>query len=74
MARSIGKIKIKKLQAWTREEYAKCKEHCYMFNHELFTHNMRKRIPSEWYEIWECGYQEINRVIGDELSKCMYAK
>jgi len=72
MARSIGKIKIKKLQAMVQKNYDITKSEFYMFNHQEFTNRMRKDIPSEWYDIWEMAYQEINRVVGDKLVKLMY--
>ena len=65
--RSIGKVNIRKLKKIVAEEYAKKTRDC------------RERIAArlhaeheDWYESWESAWNEIERLVEDELSAWTY--
>jgi hypothetical protein len=62
--RSIGKVKIKKLKRIVAEEFAKDR---YISNEYVIT-----KVPTEWFDIWEMAYQEIHRIVYDELMNLTY--
>lgn len=57
MARSIGKVKIKKLETIVRECYAAGKK-----DHDTI---IRDHVPAEWLDIWESAWSEVQRIVDD---------
>ncbi len=66
--RSIGKVKIKKLQKIVQEEYQRQKDTFYIMSFVALNDSIRERIPNEWYDLHETAYQEINRICDDEIA------
>jgi len=52
MARTIGKVKIKKLKAMTIKELKKSK---YRSEYEI-EQKVKLKVPTEWFDIWEGGW------------------
>lgn len=66
MARTIGKVKIKKLKQICKEELRKT---CNFFggtDYKKMHDSTVNRVPSEWFDTWEMADQEIERIINDE--------
>jgi len=57
--RSIGKRNIAKLKQIIKEERQK--------GIASVDERIMKRVPGEWYEIWESAYDEISRIVDDTL-------
>jgi hypothetical protein len=75
--RSIGKWKIKKLNAIVQEEFDKMKPGQYSpwidMDQVKLKENIKERIPAEWYDTWESAWSEIERLIEDGMSRLLYA-
>lgn len=73
MARSIGKIRIRKLKelVWkTAERYKP-----YLGINTFQCHEeIKTLVPEDWYDTWESAWSEIDRIIGDELNAIKYGK
>jgi hypothetical protein len=76
--RSIGKIKIKKLKAICQEELRRPD----LFNNFPATGyaatsaaraRIAERVPSDWMDTWESAWNEIERIIDDEVTAFVYA-
>lgn len=67
--RSIGKVKLRKLQEMVRAEIKKRTAPYGIFegNYEAVRKSVRDSIPSEWYDLWECAYTEIENTIDDVI-------
>ena len=72
MARSIGKINIKKLDKIIIEEYEKAPRYGKDINQ--IKNSIEARIPAQWYDIWESAWSEIERLISDKLTRLYYGK
>jgi len=70
--RSIGKVNIRKLKAIISDEVSKMPK--YDRDYRSIEEKVIERCPSEWWDIWEMAYQEIHRIIDDELSKVAYGR
>ena len=70
MARTIGKVKIRKLKELVRKIHADRKAAGQYTNHD----NIIDLVPDAWFDIWESGWAEIQRIIQDELSAITYGK
>ena len=71
--RSIGKRNITKLKAIVQEEYDKSRT-SFSTNQYDLTEKIKARIPTEWYDIWESAWSEIERLIDDEVSRLIYQR
>jgi hypothetical protein len=70
MARTIGKVKIRKLKAIIREEIANEKLKLFSdFNWKNVDEKVIDRLPLEWWDIWESGHDEIHRILNDCTSE-----
>ena len=58
--RSIGKRNIELVKTYTREELAKVSD-------TNVSQKVYERIPQSVFDIWESSYQEIDRIIYDEV-------
>lgn len=67
MARTIGKVKIRKLKAIISEEIKKATNPFGEVNWVKAETRVRERIPSDWYDTWESAWSEIDRIINDEV-------
>ena len=61
-ARTIGPIKINLLKRLVQT------------NPNMDNEKLISELPSEWFDIWEGAYTEIQRVINDEKTKIMYGE
>ena len=69
MARTIGKVKIKKLKELVNKVIEE--EHDNLFNMDISKNAVEEkvidRVPEEWFDIWESAWSEINRIVQDEI-------
>jgi len=69
--RSIGKVKIRRLNKLVDSLY-------YTYKSELgeyeLSNKIKDSVPSEWFDIWESAWCEIERLINDRLCKLRYGK
>lgn len=72
--RSIGKIKIKKLNKMIKEEIEIAKKDFCCTDYNIVEDNVKAQIPEDWYDTWEMAYQEINMLISDEISAYAYGE
>ena len=74
MARTIGKIKIKKLKALVHKVMEEEKHSLFGWNpnYNSIRYKVKDRVPEEWFDIWEMGWAEIDRIIDDEICKIIY--
>ena len=69
---SIGKVRIKKLKAIVLEEI-KAQDGFYMgLIGEKLDKAIKSRIPSEWYDISEGAFMEIDRIVDDTINDYKY--
>ena len=66
MARTIGKIKIKKLKDLIMRK-AKEFEPLALNTYQCME-AIRLEIPEEYFDTWESAWSEIDRIINDELN------
>lgn len=73
MARTIGKIRIRKLKALVQ---LKLEESGFYEGQDwagsTVTKAVENEVPEEWYDTWESAWEEINRIVDDELTKLVY--
>ncbi len=67
--RSIGKIKIRKLNkiidgVWKDNKNALIPMRAYQLEESIIA-----MLPLEWWDTWEMADQEIRRLVSDELTK-----
>lgn len=65
MARTIGKIKIRKLKALVRNIHEKN----YKLGLITLLSDVVNKVPEDWRDTWESAWAEIERIIMDELLK-----
>lgn len=74
--RSIGKVKIKKLNKIIHKEVIKeskkTNNTLSVMDFNIVEDNVKAKIPEDWYNIWESAWAEINRLINDEMTAYAY--
>jgi hypothetical protein len=73
--RSIGKARIKKLQALVKQELARPERLCMgIVCHLDARDEVMKRIPADWYDTWESAHTEIENIVDDVLMEFIYRR
>lgn len=72
MARTIGKVKIRKLKELVKEVYDN--RDPYNWRGHFLHEAVKERVPEAWFDIWESGWAEIERIISDELNALAHGK
>lgn len=76
MARTIGKVKIRKLKKLvydTRNKYLNKYGYDFItFNQYQIKEEVKSLIPEDWFYTWEMAWSEINNIVDDEWSNIRY--
>jgi len=73
--RSIGKVKIKQLKALVKQELARPERlHMGIVCHLDARDEVMKKIPADWFNIWESAHDEIDRIVDDVLMDFVYGR
>jgi len=76
MARTIGKVKIRKLKGLIlktiKESDAPKRIFIAPFDWIGVKEKIIEKVPSDWFDTWESAWAEINRIVDDGIREYIY--
>jgi len=72
MARSIGKVNLRKLKGLVQNAIKECSTPYNGTDYQKVRELVSDRVPDEWFDIWEGAYNEISNSIEDFIMEAVY--